>query len=377
MTQRSGTEQRKTYRVLCIDGGGMRGIYTAAYLDELSRRFAAHRELGDTGLDLGRGFDLLVGTSTGAIVAIALAVGIPPATILRLYQEQGVNIFPVKLPDGMNWELVKQLKSRSAHLKCGDEALSSALAEVFGAMTIGELYAARNIALAIPAVEMARHHAWIFKTKHLPNSVGRDDDYQLRDVCLATSAAPIYRSLAAIDNPGAEGHQVFADGGLFANTPVLIALIDALQMTQPGQRIEIFGLGNCKRPEGEFIGKQDVHRGLLDWQFGGRAASLALDAQEDVSWHMAQLLAKHVDRQVDLVRFPQGVVAADLVKYLDLDETSPEAAEALVMQARADVVETLTKCGDANSETGKRLKALLMDIPPFAGNASPAQENEQ
>ena len=369
MTSAGDTEEPRTYRVLCIDGGGMRGIYTAAYLDELGRRYAAHRNLSEIGLDLGKGFDLLVGTSTGAIIAAALAMGIPSATILKLYQEEGANIFPVKLPNGVNWELVKQLQTRSKHLERGDAALSQALEKVFGQVTIGELYEEREIALAIPAVEMARHHAWIFKTPHLPNSVGRDNGYQLRDVCLATSAAPIYRSLAAIDNPDAVGHQVFADGGLFANTPVLIALIDALQMTQSNQRIEIFGLGNCKRPEGDFIGKSETHLGLGAWQFGGRAATLALDAQEDVSWNMARLLCKQVDREVNLFRFPQGVIAANLLEYLDFDETRPAAAEALIMQARADVVETLAHCGDDENTNGKRLKALLMDIPPYSVDA--------
>ena len=43
---------------------------------------------------------------------------------------------------------------------------------------------------------------------------GRDDGYALVDVCLATSAAPVFRSLAVIDRPDGRGHNVFADGGL-------------------------------------------------------------------------------------------------------------------------------------------------------------------
>ena len=70
-----------------------------------------------------------------------------------------------------------------------------------------------------------------------------------------------------------------------------------------------------------------------------------------------------------MVRFPQGVIAANLLAYLDLDETRPAAAEALIMQARADVVETLTYCADDENTTGQRLKALLMDIPPYSVDA--------
>ena len=64
--QKQDTE--RPYRVLSLDGGGMRGIYTAAFLARLTDQFA--RIQGKTALDLGRGFDLITGTSTGAIVGV-------------------------------------------------------------------------------------------------------------------------------------------------------------------------------------------------------------------------------------------------------------------------------------------------------------------
>jgi patatin-like phospholipase/acyl hydrolase len=69
-----------------LDGGGMRGIYTAAFLDRLVTYFARSR--GEATLDLGAGFDLITGTSTGAIVACALAIGKPLSEVVDLYREQ-------------------------------------------------------------------------------------------------------------------------------------------------------------------------------------------------------------------------------------------------------------------------------------------------
>ena len=60
----------KPYRVLSLDGGGMRGLYTASLLNTLSDRFGNQ-------LDVGKGFDLIVGTSTGSILAAGLVAGIP------------------------------------------------------------------------------------------------------------------------------------------------------------------------------------------------------------------------------------------------------------------------------------------------------------
>lgn len=63
------------FRVLTLDGGGMRGLYTSSLLRALAR-FADQRFLKQEP-DLGKSFDLICGTSTGAILACGLAAGIP------------------------------------------------------------------------------------------------------------------------------------------------------------------------------------------------------------------------------------------------------------------------------------------------------------
>ena len=169
---------------------------------------------------------------------------------------------------------------------------------------------------------MSQHRAWVFKTPHLKDTTNhRDDNYKLVDVCLATTAAPIYRSMAAINHPdnSSSGFNVFVDGGLWANNPVLTGLIDALDMTVPGQEIQVFCLGTCPLPAGEQITKSALDRGLAEWKFGGEAASLAVDAQQFAYDHMAKKLARHLNRICTIIRFPSEKVPAALIPYLDLD----------------------------------------------------------
>ena len=83
------------FRVLSIDGGGMRGIYTATFLAEVEKSFARRRNLKN-GLDIGKAFRLIVGTSTGAIIGCGLAKGVSPATMAMMYKEHGSAIFPKK-----------------------------------------------------------------------------------------------------------------------------------------------------------------------------------------------------------------------------------------------------------------------------------------
>lgn len=361
----------KRLRVLTIDGGGMRGLYSATYLDLLARRYSIAQKVPE--LDIGAGFNLIAGTSTGAIVACALAVGEPLENVVRLYRERGEKIFPIKMPEGRCLrkflQAACQLCSRPRHLKDGTAALTSALNVVLRDTTLGDVWKNRKIALAIPAVEVSSYHSWVFKTPHPrnPEPNRHDENYKLVDVCLATSAAPTFRSLALVRNPdpspNARGYHVFADGGLWANNPVLVGLIDALRMTSPGDSIDIFCLGTCPRPGGEIIEQNEIHRHLLGWNFGAKPLALSLNAQEFAFDRMAQMIARHVNRKCRIVRFPHGDVSADMMKYLALDEVRSKAMDALQVQAQNDVDETLHLMNRVDHNEGQLLKSLFKDFP--------------
>lgn len=384
------------YRVLSLDGGGMRGTYTATYLDEVAKAFA--RQRGVEALDIGAGFDLIVGTSTGGIIACGLAKGVPLEDVVSLYRKHGPSIFRRPLPTGrcLRWVLNVSIDhfARPRALAQGEGVLRKALEDVLGETTIADIYRQRGIALAINAVEMSQHRAWVFKTPHFSGTSDRDGKYRLVDVCLATSAAPIFRSMASIDHPdGTKTHNVFVDGGLWANNPVMVGLTEALGVAAPDQPIEIFSLGTCPFPSGEEIGRADVHRGISGWKAGGDAASLAIDAQEFAYDHMARKLAAQITngtgRRCSVLRFPSEKVPAYLTPYLGLDDTSPKAIDSLIKQARTDADMTNSKCAyrDADPEA-----AMIYDLfntmppltdPPFkhpvplANGPSPSGSNSE
>jgi hypothetical protein len=351
------------FRVLSLDGGGMRGTYTATYLDQVAANFA--RQRGLAALDVGAAFDLIVGTSTGGIIACALAKGIPLGEVVGLYRDVGPAIFSRPLPSTLIG-VAPDYFLRGAALTAGEEALRAALTDRLGETTMGGLYEARGVALAITAVEMSQHRSWVFKTPHFAGTNHRDDKYRLVDVCLATSAAPIFRSLAALDHADGTGggFNVFADGGLWANNPVLVGVIEALDMASPGQPIEVFSLGTCPLPAGEQIARDDIHRGLGEWKFGGGPAGLAIDAHQFAYDHMAKKLARHLDHPCTVIRFPSDKVPAALIPFLGLDDTRPEAIAALINQARTDADMTNSKCAYRETDPEAALICGLFGSAP-------------
>src|SRR5688572_1992397 len=100
----------RPFRVLSLDGGGMRGTYTATYLACLASTFARRRNL--PGIDVGAAFDLIVGTSTGGIIACALAFGLSPADLVAFYRDHGPAIFPRRLPRQVGLDLCVDLARR-------------------------------------------------------------------------------------------------------------------------------------------------------------------------------------------------------------------------------------------------------------------------
>lgn len=140
----------RPFRVLSLDGGGMRGVYASTYLGELAEAFARKRRV--PALDVGKGFDLIVGTSTGGIVACALAAGVPLRDVVALYRERGAAIFPMKLPTRFRFSLITQLFTRPAALASGARALREVLEARFGNETLEEVYTRRPPTSSTPSV---------------------------------------------------------------------------------------------------------------------------------------------------------------------------------------------------------------------------------
>ncbi len=74
-----------TFKILSIDGGGIRGVFPTHILSCISKRL---------NIDVTDYFDMIAGTSTGSIVAGAIALKKEPSEIISLYKEYGIKIFP-------------------------------------------------------------------------------------------------------------------------------------------------------------------------------------------------------------------------------------------------------------------------------------------
>jgi patatin-like phospholipase/acyl hydrolase len=211
---------------------------------------------------------------------------------MQLYREDGPKIFQNPAPNGKTAGLSWAWKNRKSAANSADP-LRSALTRIFQDQTLKQLHDNRHIALCIPAVTMSNHQSRVFKTPHLPQ-YQLDNNQKVVDVCLATSAAPIVLPLASLPDPDVDDHlMTFSDGGLWANNPVLVGLIEALEIAEKTQPIHILSISTCAPPSGEDIPEDESDWGLKQWKVGINALETALDAQSSGYNFMAQKLIRH------------------------------------------------------------------------------------
>jgi uncharacterized protein len=285
------------YRILCFDGGGVRGVYTARLLERLGEHVPA----------LLNEADLLAGTSTGGLIALGLAAGQSPANLVSLYHDNAQRIFDD------SWTRDLATLDGLAGAEYDNQHLKRLVEGLFGATRLEQL--AKKV--LIPSFQLdnqapqAGQRQW--KPKFFHNYPGPDSDGMelVVDVAMRTSAAPIYFPT----------YQSYIDGGVVANDPSMAALAQALDRDTGRQRLEdlhVCSLGTGTNPV--YIPGHDLDWGLAHW--AKPLVSLMIDGVMGVAeYQCARLLGNRYFRLEP--RLPKPIALDDaaasgaLIAYAD------------------------------------------------------------
>lgn len=343
------------YKILSIDGGGIRGIIPAMILAEIERR---------TNKPICKLFDMVAGTSTGGILALGLTKRDPEnpekphykaKDLINLYREEGKRIFHQSWLDRQ--DNVGELFFKPKYASNGREAV---LEEYLGKETsIQE--ALTEVFITSYETEL-RMPVYFTSNKEAEKTIGLDFHRVCRGItmleaAMATSAAPTYFEPVAVptDNKS-NGFYSLIDGGVFANNPTSLAIMEAIiaskkkarSLKQPDKKLDLdeilvlsIGTGSLTR---EYPFDQVKHWGLAQWM--QPIINIVLDGQsEAVGSQLDQLLPDADGDPKQYYRFQPRLTQGND----DIDDPTPENIEKLeeraklVIDARTDELDELCK----------------------------------
>ncbi len=275
-------------RILSIDGGGLKGVFPASFLAEVEQELDA---------PLTDYFDLIVGTSTGGIIAIGLGLGLSAREILDFYVERGPTIFA----GNRSMRFLRQF-GRSKYSR---SPLEQALRDVFGDRRLGE----SRTRLVVPSLNLETGEVHVYKTAHHERFV-KDYKELAADVALATAAAPTYfpTHRSAAGTP-------LIDGGMWANNPAGNAAVEALGVLdwQPGD-VQLLSLG-CTTEPLRANADRKARLGLNYWAL--KLIPVVMAAQSSGSHGTAQLLLGHENVLRYSATVPNGRFKMDSIKDIE------------------------------------------------------------
>lgn len=316
------------FKILCIDGGGIRGIIPATFLSFLE---AEAQRKHDNTCHLYDFFDLICGTSTGGIIAIGLALGMNAKDILELYVNNANYIFKKR-------RLLKALFCNKSLYNTNN--LKKLLENSFNNKTLRENDVTRiydcKTRLCVPTYDLYKGEIHVFTTDH-HEKYHRDFNIPVVDLALSTAAAPVYFyphsfKYNDINSNMLNSYVNNIDGGVLANNPALIGLIEAHYcLGIPLENIKLFSLGT-----GSFTlkdGNQKSNKGIWYWlnpisRQGLRIYEVMASAQSINIDNSMKLMRKGVGNS-NTNRFFYTRVQNSLDKYIPMDATDDNSLECL------------------------------------------------
>jgi predicted acylesterase/phospholipase RssA len=244
-------------RVLSLDGGGIRGVFAAHFLQNLEA----------LGKPLHKCFDLVVGTSTGGIIALAIAYEKPMRLITQLYSDHAAEIFSAHRFGQVG---------RLFRAKYSNAPLAARLKTIFGETTKFESPSCSQV--RIQSYNLQLGMSKIFRAGI--GSSPKDAEFLVWQIAAATSAAPIYFPTFVVEDKG-----IFVDGGIWANNPSLVGILEALRLGVSLDQIRLLSIGTGAR-----IFRDDKPRsGYLSWR--GDLVEMTFQSQSDGVDQLASVIA--------------------------------------------------------------------------------------
>jgi patatin-like phospholipase/acyl hydrolase len=242
-------EQR--FQILSLDGGGIKGIFSAAVLSAIEE---------DLKINLVDHFDLITGTSTGGIIALGLGIGMRPREIVEFYISKGPAIFNKMW--GLRWW------QHWFRRKFSQVPLKRALEICFKDKLLGDC----TKRIVIPSYNVGDDDVYLFRTPH-HERLRRDRKVPLWKIALATSAAPtFFPSCRHIDRLR------LIDGGVWANNPSMVGVVEAYgTLGVPIKAIKLFSIGTT-----DAVGSRKNRLdwgGKLPWVTGNDAVDIIMRGQ--------------------------------------------------------------------------------------------------
>jgi patatin-like phospholipase/acyl hydrolase len=301
-------------KILSMDGGGYLGLATAAFIKETERHFnTSYHE----------NFDMFCGTSTGAIIALALASGMSGEEITSKYEKLGKSVFYNPFPGAHGLRTVRSLFIA----KYSNKRLKTALLDTFQDLTLGDIRTKGKSAL-ITAFNVSSGKPRVFKTDH-SSDLTRDDKYFLHEVALASSAAPTYLPVVKLTSPINGNEETYCDGGVFANHPALLGYAEAAShLDIPRKEISVLSLSTPRADLAEWASTENVirryflSRGLIFWR--SKIFNVMIDSTSMVAHETLRRLLAWNEKGSQYVRVelskPRGV---------EMDITTDEVTKTL------------------------------------------------
>jgi patatin-like phospholipase/acyl hydrolase len=302
-------------KILAIDGGGIRGMIPAVVLASLEQK---------KGQKIAGMFDLIAGTSTGGILALALTKpdgsGKPQYAaedVVRLYEREGRRIFHRSA-----WHMVNALGSL-AEEKYPSSGMEGVLEDYFGEARLKD--AVTDV--LITSYEIERRFPFFFKSR---NAKAKPDyDFPMKRVARATSAAPTFFEPCKLDVDTADDYYALIDGGVYANNPAMCGLVEAKTYWPEARDFLVVSLGTGEQLK-PLPYDQAKGWGVAHW--AKPVLEIVLDGvSSTVDYQMRQILPATPAGVPRYFRFQTRLIHGSE----SIDDASPENLRGLKLQGEA------------------------------------------